>query len=57
MSKPRQPTFLGRPLVENPDLPEVGEIVMGDLGPDWNKWLLERIVLPGSPVREIGRGR
>ena len=37
-----KPTLLGRPLVENPDLPEVGEIVFGDLGPDWKKWLLER---------------
>ena len=41
MSKPRQPTLLGRLLVENPDLPEVGEIVFGDLGPDWNKRLLD----------------
>ena len=36
-----KPTLLGRPLVENPDLPEVGEIVFGDLGLDWNKRLLD----------------
>ena len=52
-----KPTLLGRPLVENPDLPEVGEIILGDLGPDWTKRLLERIVLPGSLVRKVGRER
>ena len=57
ISKPRQLTLLGRPLGEDPDLTEDGGIGFGDLGPDWNKWLLERIVLPGSLVRKVGRER
>ena len=53
ISKPRQPTFLGRPLVENPDLPEVGEIVFGDLGPGWNK-RLQDLCMPKDAERLRG---
>ena len=55
MSKPRQLTLLGRPLVKNPDLPEVGEIVFGDLGPGWNKWLLD-LRMPKDAERLRGEG-